>query len=269
MTEYPEMTIRVYENFDHPDLDPGTWNELLSGSALTNTVFQTFGWINSWWKSLGDGSQLCVITAWEDGSLCGIAPLCISTHGSKRVLKFAAERNSDYCDFIAGKNWEIFIEKVISFLFESIHRWDVIRLKNLPESSPTFAAIARICSRHNKNLITVNSAKCYALATDSSSSFVRDVLRKKTLRRRYNFLKRNGDLSFNIINSEEELEKYLPVFFNQHIVQWRAQNDPSLFNNMGCIQFYGNMAPTLLKENRLMFSCLEFKLEGVRLGMAP
>src|SRR5438132_12003737 len=50
------------------------WNALLQCSA-SDGVFLTHEWLSSWWRHLGEGRQLSIVTARENGELIGILPV--------------------------------------------------------------------------------------------------------------------------------------------------------------------------------------------------
>lgn len=77
------------------------WNALWSRTHAS--AFQSHGWISAWWASLGGmQSQLLIALAWDRGAAAAILPLAIEQRLSARVLVWAGEAVSDYCDALAA-----------------------------------------------------------------------------------------------------------------------------------------------------------------------
>ena len=66
------------------------------------SAFQSHGWISAWWATLGSmQSQLWIAVAWDRGTAVAILPLAIEQRLAARVLVWAGEAVSDYCDALA------------------------------------------------------------------------------------------------------------------------------------------------------------------------
>lgn len=76
------------------------WNDLWQRS--TQSVFQSHGWIASWFGSrqASDQSRLCVGLCWMEDRLLAVLPLVTRRHRGVRVVEWAAKDCSDYCDAI-------------------------------------------------------------------------------------------------------------------------------------------------------------------------
>src|SRR5258705_9982475 len=100
------------------------WNALLQCSA-SGCVFLTHEWLSSWWRHLGEGRQLSILTARENGELIGILP--VIERGTQvalmmpRVLEFLGSGliGSDYLDAIAKNGRE---SEVITAFAEHLTR---------------------------------------------------------------------------------------------------------------------------------------------------
>ncbi|MCZ8376059.1 MAG: GNAT family N-acetyltransferase [Beijerinckiaceae bacterium] len=76
------------------------WQQLWA--ACGALIFQSFGWIESWWLNVADREtrQLMIATAWDGPMLVGILPLAIHRHRGLRLLEWAARDHADYCDML-------------------------------------------------------------------------------------------------------------------------------------------------------------------------
>jgi CelD/BcsL family acetyltransferase involved in cellulose biosynthesis len=131
----------------------GEWNDLL-GRSICRVPFLRAEFQRAWWQHLGGGewpasAQLLVMTAREaEGApLAGIAPLFHGTDRDGRPgwLFVGSQEIADYLDFIAPRqNVEALISAVFDHLAQpDLPAWEVLDFYNLPESSPTRAALAR------------------------------------------------------------------------------------------------------------------------------
>jgi CelD/BcsL family acetyltransferase involved in cellulose biosynthesis len=117
----------------------GDWNELWHRAQ--GAAFQSHSWIGAWLHGDPDAKkwQLHVAVARRDGQVAAILPLAIRRYHGVRVLEFAAQRFSDYCDGIGPPD-------LLQELWSKVIKrggFDVIRLRNVaPEAatSPAFAS---------------------------------------------------------------------------------------------------------------------------------
>ena len=128
------------------------WNALLE-RAVTRVPFLRAEYQADWWAGRGGGewpaaAELLVCAArGEDGALVGVAPLfqALNREGRPALLLVGSIEISDYLDFVVAR------EDVGAFCAGLLDRlavpdvpgWEVLDLYNLPESSPTRAALGR------------------------------------------------------------------------------------------------------------------------------
>jgi CelD/BcsL family acetyltransferase involved in cellulose biosynthesis len=146
------MEYTLHNNFS--EIDPREWNDLLAES-ITDTPFLRYEYQSVWWEHLGGGewlrqnAQLVLVTALEDGKLIGIAPLFLSEYdGQLALLLIGSIEISDYLDLIVQKEDHArFVSGLFDFLLEMRtgehhpHDWSGLDWYNLPDSSPTLAAL--------------------------------------------------------------------------------------------------------------------------------
>ena len=113
------------------------WNELLF-SLGQNSIFFTYEWVSSWWKSFSEDNTLEILTFKDEGgSLAGIAPFMTkggldksSPNNKVRTLCFIASQEvSDYCDFITldSRRKEFYVS-LLSYLRTNYSDIDKIEL---------------------------------------------------------------------------------------------------------------------------------------------
>ncbi len=134
---------------DFSEIDPQEWNTLLAGS-ITNTPFLRYEYQQVWWQHRGGGewlfqnAHLALITARQGETLLGIAPLFLSQHdGQTALLLIGSIEISDYLDLIVrAEDHPRFVEGLLNFLPAALpENWSSLDWYNLPDSSPTLAAL--------------------------------------------------------------------------------------------------------------------------------
>jgi len=250
------LEIKVVTRREEVTVGREEWNKLLYGSE-TNTVFQTYEWIWSWWKVFGHRHALFLVEVRDGDKLLALGPMMVGKVGIQRQLGFIGDENSDYCDFIAGERKS----EVLGAIFDTVAAfkgWDVIQLMNIPESSSTAVSVWEFCNRAGRYLIQRNDIVCPTLIVKGHEKHARRVANGKTVRRRHNYMtKRENFRIFQLVEVEEAL-RYLEHFITQHIRRWKGTPSPSLFLVAGNREFYRELIRTLLPQGLLLFTVLEY-----------
>jgi CelD/BcsL family acetyltransferase involved in cellulose biosynthesis len=130
------------------------WNGLLDQSA-SHVPFLRFEYQRAWWQTLGGGewrqAELAVVAAYQDGQLCGVAPLFASRNREDEpaLLLMGSVEVSDYLDVIARPaDLPVFFEGLLPFL-ASLEKplWQVLDWYNLLDNSPTLPALSQAAAR--------------------------------------------------------------------------------------------------------------------------
>ena len=134
---------------DFSDFSEETWNALAEQS-IADTPFSRYEYLSEWWKTLGGGewlrqeAELVLVSATENDQLIGIAPLFIAEHDGRRALMLVGSIEiSDYLDLIVrADDLSRFLAGLLDFLVSQYaDKWATIDWYNLPDSSPTLAAL--------------------------------------------------------------------------------------------------------------------------------
>ena len=141
------MNFRLHKDFS--EFDSKLWNGLVEQS-IADTPFSRYEYLREWWKTLGGGEwlrpsvELVLISATENDQLIGIAPLFITDYEDRRALLLIGSIEiSDYLDLIVRRqDVHRFLSGLVDFLASSLgDRWSAIDWYNLPDDSPTLAAL--------------------------------------------------------------------------------------------------------------------------------
>ena len=139
---------------DFSEINTQEWNDLVQGSVSDNP-FLRYEYQRVWWEQRGGGewakAELVLVSAREDEKLIGIAPLFISEYdGQSALLLIGSIEISDYLDLIVRMDDHAhFVSGLLDFLASDEVRagsslpvnWSGLDWYNLPDSSPTLAAL--------------------------------------------------------------------------------------------------------------------------------
>ena len=144
------MEFILHKNFS--EIDASKWNTLVQQS-IADTPFSRYEYLSEWWKTLGGGEWsaradthppvLVLVSAGENDQLIGIAPLFIAEYeGQQALLLVGSIEISDYLDLIVReRDLPAFLSGLLDFLASLPSAWSAIDWYNIPDSSPTLAAL--------------------------------------------------------------------------------------------------------------------------------
>jgi len=90
-------------------------------------IFQSYHWVSGWWTR-GQAERLHIALAWDRDELVAVLPLAVLRWHGARILQWAAQSVSDYCDGLTSS------EDALRQLWTMVHRrggFDIVRLKNV------------------------------------------------------------------------------------------------------------------------------------------
>ncbi len=251
------MQVRLTRCRDRLPLGRAEWNALAARNP-TNTAFQTFEWFDTWWSAFGERHRLHVLTVHDGDEVVGIAPfMLIRAPVGLRQLELIGTPNADYQDLILPASRERALPAVCRFLFEERRHWDMIVLRNLPAQSPTAAEFRSCFEALGLGVTDRERQPCPTILIRNHEQDVLKSLERYSLRRRRRHLERRGPVRFRVLTTLEEIDYWLPVFFEQHVQRWRATGDPSPFTDPAFRAWYRALAQAALAAGWLHFSVLE------------
>jgi len=155
------MEFTLHKSFS--EINPTEWNTLLSES-VSNVPFLRHEYLNAWWSTCGGGewpqAELALISAREDDQMIGIAPLFLTEQRPRSETERDDEKQalmllgsieiSDYLDLIVrADDLSRFLSGLLDFLAsDSTLAWSALDWYNLPEDSPTLAALEAEAANH-------------------------------------------------------------------------------------------------------------------------
>ena len=260
------MKIILYTRWQEVEQLHERWNRLLKES-VSDTFFLAWEWCSNWWNAYGQGLQPFVLGAWEDGRIVGVAPLCLErvrrAGRSWKVLKFIGDgsQDSDYLDCFAERGREAdFAKAVVEYLNSNRAAWDYVELHGPVESSPFVAALSPLLSGLGWTVAT-EDVPCLTLklpqAWDEYLKALKPRFRTK-LRSCLNYFEQQLTLAPAECTSEDQLQQWLPVFFDLHAKRWQSKGRSGVFSGDAKRQFYFQLSRAALKSGVLQFHRLDW-----------
>jgi len=237
----------------------GEWNAVLSRS-LTNTFFQTFEWIRTWWEHFHQGRRLFTLVVKDDGRIIGIAPLMITVQGAGPLklrtlqligtgaLPFLGLGLADRMDLIIADRAEEALSCIFDFIFKQRSRWDVMDLLFIPAQSVTVEFIERLPQQYhcsvNKRLA---SRSPYVALGSSYEEYLRSRSRnfRKKLARSERLLSEHGDARFERHRGTESVAEVMNSVFAIAERSWKTEAASSLFQQKPIANFFKSLAETV------------------------
>lgn len=215
------MNFTLHEDFS--EIDPAAWNALVEQS-IADSPFSRFEYLSEWWKTLGGGewnqAELILVSAAENDRLIGIAPLFIADYEGQRALMLIGSIEiSDYLDLIVRRqDVHRFLSGLVDFLASSLgDRWSAIDWYNLPDDSPTLAAL----KADSETRGWIHSEAVYRptprIALNGSFEDYLSRLDKKQrheLRRKMRRASESGRVNFYVVDKNADIELELESFFH-------------------------------------------------------
>ena len=108
------------------------WRQLWERSG--GFVFQRHDWITGWISGMRDRRdiKLQIAVAWEGDQLCGAMPCAVHRRSGLRVMSWAAQLFSDYCDCLVDPAYDN--TDVLPLLWDGLARiggFDLINLQQV------------------------------------------------------------------------------------------------------------------------------------------
>ena len=220
------MNFILHKDFSEFSLRAKSWNALVEQS-MADTPFSRYEYLSEWWKTLGGGEwlrqsvELVLISASEADQLIGIAPLFITEYEGQRSLMLVGSIEiSDYLDLIVREqDLPRFLSGLLDFLASShINNWFALDWYNLPDSSPTLAALKTESEKrgwtHHEEIyrptprIPLNgSFEEYLARIDKKQ---RHEIRRKMRRA----AESDKKVRFTIVNGTEAIDSEINAFFD-------------------------------------------------------
>lgn len=246
------------------------WRELQARSSNIN-VFQTFEWVETWWKHFGAGRDARVLFAWNDRKPLLALPL---EAGSRKLAGMAVKRLSLLgADRLATCHEPLFAEpsagrihECFDAVFEGIPGWDYLELKKIPQESPLIEELRLLAGRHDLQLVEIPYKKYpYVTLTGDFESFMESPDRrslKRNLRKYARRLEREGHVRV-LFPTDGELDGSIEDLVRLSRRGWKYSSGLDPFHAAPNRDYFRELLPLFHKRKMLSLTMLELGGEKI------
>ncbi|MFQ5900224.1 MAG: GNAT family N-acetyltransferase [Thermodesulfobacteriota bacterium] len=252
------------------------WNNLLVDS-WSNNIFLTWEWMYTWWKNFKGDSSLMIFTIRDRmGKLVCVAPFrrkVVKYYDVMPVarIQFIGTRENEeerigskYLDVILLQKRRMIQDELLECLFRHVIKneiWDEIILENLRSDSVTLEFMGNVEHSMIRELTTEETGwSRYLKLPDSWDKFVDSQvpIYKYRINRTLETMKRLGEMRFEVVETEEELEIIFNEFVELHKPgnAWRANPDLGLFSNARFYNFHHTVLKPLFRAGTITMARL-------------
>ena len=208
------------------------WGQLWERSG--GFVFQSYDWIDGWFSGMGDRRdvKLQIGVAWDGDRLCGAMPCAVHRRAGLRVLSFAAQLFSDYCDCLVDPAYER--TGVLPLLWAGLNEFggfDLIKLQQLRPDARCREFLDGLASDSSHLRYGDKNERCMRIENRwrDGEAFFRSLNKKgrnNHTRGKRILAELGGDVSFRSI---EPTEDAAPMFDEIMRLKetWLRANDPN------------------------------------------
>lgn len=226
------------------------------------TVFQTMGWMETWWQTFGHlrKLELLLLAGYDDGKLVGIAPLYkdwMSLKGIKlkRILRYIGYPESDYNDFIIIKGRE---EEFLTRLWDHLKRekWDIAALADFYHGSKCFNILEGLAPRKGYLLKRYKHTICPYIALPQNFPDYLKTIKHKTYTNIFYYrrrLEKRGEVKIEVVDGSGDLEKAAEDFFRLHRWRWKARGQQGALAGPSLEYFHRRVMIKLSRYCRVIF----------------
>ncbi|HQR12763.1 MAG TPA: GNAT family N-acetyltransferase [Casimicrobiaceae bacterium] len=236
----------------------GEWQDLFARFPQV-TPFNSWDWLFSWWQAYGAERRLRILLVRIDGTLAGIAPLCVGWEKSTlrtpcRVMRFVGDGSfdSDHLDFLIDPSQESAVMRQFEDWLRRSRDWDVLALREITGGSRSDAALRDLAKRLGSRFRTEESV-CAVLDLPSSyEEFLQ--ARQSRFRTKVRSLTRKidqGDIALETQCGPAGLRKKLRSLFDLHQRRWNAAGQPGVFGPRAKRLFYAHFVPRFARNGWL------------------
>jgi CelD/BcsL family acetyltransferase involved in cellulose biosynthesis len=200
------------------------WDRLVR-SRPRPSPFLLHAWLIEWWRHYGDGGELAVHVAYQDGALVGALPLCLRRRFGLDVLSFLGG-DTALTDLLVSDEAGPGVASAIAERAASAGQ-DFAELAGLPAGSHLVAAL----DPSRLRLIERSEAPVLDLTDGWDAVYQSKLSAKKRNhhRRRRRQLAELGRVDVEVARTPAELEAALEDAFELHMLRWRGRPDGSGF----------------------------------------
>ncbi len=264
-------TIAGFDTLEHE------WEELVEKAG--GHVFQSFYWLNPWWKTYGTAHGLRIITFRHNRTLVGIAPLYLDTLNfagwpALRTLRFIGSNPpeskmkgafidysvSDFLDFIVHPEYEDQVAQHLLPVLRGKIQFDKIQLQETIPNSFTQRKLVKKLTRdhHLCRIEEKQKSPVLFIDTEDRELKLQEYINQRKSRRKLNRKMEAGkNFQVRCLESMEEVEYYFPICVQLYQSRWNEMGYPGTFYEPEHYGFMEKVIREKLKRGALWFIVAE------------
>jgi len=239
------------------------WNALLN-NHLPQSFFLSHDWFSLWLHHFGNEINPLILLIHEHNRLVAIAPFIVTTSQvyltKLRTIQLMGNAYSPVKTFVFDNvpenKRQAILSAILSFLFATFRRWDVLQLQPLVDSDVAVHSIMSLLNtNHYKHRIrqlppswSLTGINC------TGEQYFMNLPKKITheLQRRRRNLEKLGKLSFEIVTGLEQIDQHVDKYYDVYARSWKQKE------NIGPT-FHRDLAKLAAQKGylRLAFLCLD------------
>ena len=234
------------------------WDELVEEHPRPQ-IFLTHDWIRCWSEIFIKKGALLIYVYREDSKIKFIAPLMRSQRKylqkiPKKTIHFLGIDRSDSHDFIYAAGYESLIPELINKLMLQYPK-DILSFDSIIEDSPTLKELNNYSPPKGVLSKVQNLSIPYILLDEMTAKSIN----KKNILRCRKHMEKDGEIEIKQVKEASDIEKYLPILFEQHKQKW----ENSQYHQKNNRDFYHKIAYMLNDLNRLEFTVFLFNQQAI------
>ena len=225
----------------------GDWEQLVPAGE---PPFFRHVWFTTWWRSFGKGRRLAVATAWDEGRLTGVLPLCrdrTALHGLE----------NDHTPIFAALGDKPSLEAMLDAAVRSSSMLTVSGLT----AGERPAGVLKERARAARRVVLEQDYQRQAIVhTNGSWPEYRASLHRgfrKDVDRRSRRLREQFEHSFAVLEPPGDPKRQLTLGFETEASGWKGKLGTAVLNDPAAEDFYHRLATALAPDKALRVSALE------------
>jgi CelD/BcsL family acetyltransferase involved in cellulose biosynthesis len=228
----------------------GEWNDAVQRAAVPHP-FLRHEWVRAWWEAfqVRETQQLHVLVVRNRSRVCAIAPLLTERahmYGVPvRRLRLMQNDHTPRTDFIVADCAEESYRALWHALRNTVGRWDVMQLSQLPSASPTLAAVRSLAAFDGCRTGVWQSGAAPYLKVDTPWSACLAGLSAKlrqNLRNRMSRLSQHGEPGFEMLADSVAIRASGDDARRLEESGWKEIEGTSIASDAAVERFYTHLA---------------------------
>jgi CelD/BcsL family acetyltransferase involved in cellulose biosynthesis len=252
------------------------WEKLQHDASVTS-IFETFDWQTSWWRTYGAGRRLRVLVARsEQGELLGILPLHVHLTSIARMpvrlLRLVGTGGDTFPDDLGPILATSRAEETARALADAtvaLRGWDVLLLSDLQPECAFTPAIARAARMRGLRGTSGSSERIAFLELpDTWDAWLASLHRDRRYRIknvRKKLLARHRDARFFVWDDPATLDRGIDALVHLHRKRWQRVGAAHAFSTPEYVAFHRAVMHACLRRDRLRLYCLALGDEPIAL----